>query len=98
MLFCETHDLVWEMISVSEKRVKNCIVKILRRWVISFNFTFPNVKKLKSVLQENLSVICHHKNVWVKSIRFLLCVKIIIYLYPNAPYVKTMDELGMSRS
>ena len=28
MLFCETHDLVWEIISVSEKRIKNCIVKI----------------------------------------------------------------------
>ena len=29
MLFCETHDLVWEMMSVSEKRMKNCIVKII---------------------------------------------------------------------
>ena len=29
MLFCETHDLVWEIISVSEKRMKNCIVKII---------------------------------------------------------------------
>ena len=28
MLFCENHDLVWEIISVSEKRMKNCIVKI----------------------------------------------------------------------
>ena len=48
MLFCETHDLVWEIIRVSEKRMKNCIVKITkiidnvfekkgRRWVISFN-------------------------------------------------------------
>ena len=27
--FCETHDLVWEIISVSEKRKKNCIVKII---------------------------------------------------------------------
>ena len=43
MLFCETHDLVWEIISVSEKRIKNSIVKIInnvfekwRRWVISF--------------------------------------------------------------
>ena len=41
MLFCDTHDLVWEIISVSEKRMKNCIVKIInnvfekwRRWVI----------------------------------------------------------------
>ena len=29
MLFWETHDLVWEIISVSEKRMKNCIVKII---------------------------------------------------------------------
>ena len=29
MLFCETHDLVWEIISVSEKRLKNCIVKTI---------------------------------------------------------------------
>ena len=29
MLFCETHDLVWEIISISEKRIKNCIVKII---------------------------------------------------------------------
>ena len=28
LLFCETRDLVWEIISVSEKRMKNCIVKI----------------------------------------------------------------------
>ena len=42
LLFCETHDLVWEVISVSEKRIKNCIVNIIdnvwkkwRRWVIS---------------------------------------------------------------
>ena len=28
MLFCYTHDLVWEIISVSETRMKNCIVKI----------------------------------------------------------------------
>ena len=25
--FCETHDLVWEIISVPEKRMTNCIVK-----------------------------------------------------------------------
>ena len=44
LLFCETHDLVLEIISVSEKRMKNCIVEIIdnvfekwRRWVISFN-------------------------------------------------------------
>ena len=29
MLFRETHDLVWEIISVSEKRMKNCTVKII---------------------------------------------------------------------
>ena len=29
MLFCEIHDLVWEIISVFEKRMKNCIVKII---------------------------------------------------------------------
>ena len=29
MLFCDTHDLVWEIISVSEKRMKNCIMKII---------------------------------------------------------------------
>ena len=29
MLFCETHDLIWEIISVSEKRMKNCIWKII---------------------------------------------------------------------
>ena len=29
LLFSETHDLVWEIISVSEKRIKNCIVKII---------------------------------------------------------------------
>ena len=29
MLFCETYDLVWDIISVSEKRMKNCIVKII---------------------------------------------------------------------
>ena len=29
LLSCETHDLVWEIISVSEKRMKNCIVKII---------------------------------------------------------------------
>ena len=44
LLFCEIHDLVWEIISVSEKKMKNCIVKIIdnvfekwRSWVISFN-------------------------------------------------------------
>ena len=43
LLFWETHDLVWEIISVSEKRMKNCIVKIIdnvfekwRKWFISF--------------------------------------------------------------
>ena len=29
MLFCETHDLVWEIIRVSEKRMKSCIVKFI---------------------------------------------------------------------
>ena len=29
LLFCETHYLVWEIISVSEKRMKNCVVKII---------------------------------------------------------------------
>ena len=29
MLFCETHDSVWEIINVSEKRTKNRIVKII---------------------------------------------------------------------
>ena len=29
MLFCETDDLVWEITSVSEKRMKNCIEKII---------------------------------------------------------------------
>ena len=29
ILFCETHDLVWEIISVSEKRMRNCVVKII---------------------------------------------------------------------
>ena len=29
MLFCENHDLVWKQISVSEKRMKNCIWKII---------------------------------------------------------------------
>ena len=29
MLFCDIHDLVPEIISVSEKRMKNCIVKII---------------------------------------------------------------------
>ena len=29
MLFCDTHDLVWGKISVSEKGMKNCIVKII---------------------------------------------------------------------
>ena len=29
LLFWETHDLVWEIISVSEKRMKNYIVKII---------------------------------------------------------------------
>ena len=29
LLFWETNDLVWEIISVSEKRMKNCIVKII---------------------------------------------------------------------
>ena len=29
LLFWETHDLVWEIISVSEKTMKNCIVKII---------------------------------------------------------------------
>ena len=28
MIFCETHDLVWEIISVSEEN-ENCIVKII---------------------------------------------------------------------
>ena len=27
MLFCETRDLVWEIISLFEKRMKKCIVK-----------------------------------------------------------------------
>ena len=43
LLFWETQDLVWEIISVSEKRMKNYIVKIIdnvfekwRRWFISF--------------------------------------------------------------
>ena len=29
MFFCETHDLVHEIISVSEKRMKKCNVKII---------------------------------------------------------------------
>ena len=29
LLFCETHDLVFEIMSVSEKRIKNCVVKII---------------------------------------------------------------------
>ena len=29
LLFWETHDLVWEINSISEKRMKNCIVKII---------------------------------------------------------------------
>ena len=29
MLFCKTHDLVWEIIIVSEKRMKNYVVKII---------------------------------------------------------------------
>ena len=29
LLFCKTNDLVWEITSVSEKRMKNCIVKII---------------------------------------------------------------------
>ena len=29
LLFCETHYLVWEIISVSERRMKNFIVKII---------------------------------------------------------------------
>ena len=29
LLFCEAHDLVWKIISLSEKRMKNCIVKII---------------------------------------------------------------------
>ena len=47
-VFCETHDLVWEIISVSEQRMKNCIVKIIdnvfekrQRWVISFKGSVP---------------------------------------------------------
>ena len=37
LLFWETHDLVWEKNSVSEKRMKNCIAtKKWRRWFISF--------------------------------------------------------------
>ena len=48
MLFCETHDwVVWEIISVSEKRMKTILWKLLtmfsrkkwRRWVISFKGT-----------------------------------------------------------
>ena len=39
MLFCETHDLVWEIISVSEKRMKNCIVKII-------NHVFEKITKV----------------------------------------------------
>ena len=31
MLFSEAHDLVWEIISVSERRMKNCIVKIINK-------------------------------------------------------------------
>ena len=27
--FCETHNLVFELISISEKRMTNCIVKII---------------------------------------------------------------------
>ena len=29
LLFCETHDLFCEIINVSEKQMKNCIVKIV---------------------------------------------------------------------
>ena len=29
LLFCKTHGLVWEITSVSEKRMENCIVKII---------------------------------------------------------------------
>ena len=32
MLFCDTHDLVWEIISVSEKRMKKCIVNIINNF------------------------------------------------------------------
>ena len=55
MLFCDTQDLIWEIISVSEKRMKNCIVKIInnvfekkwRRWVISFNRTKKKIHEQK---------------------------------------------------
>ena len=29
LLFCETHDLVFELISIFEKSMTNCIVKII---------------------------------------------------------------------
>ena len=49
LLFCETHDLVWEIISLSEKRMKNCTVKITDNvfekmkdgYFISFNLLRP---------------------------------------------------------
>ena len=54
MLFCENHDLVWEIISVSEKRTKNCIVKIINNafeknnvsglFPLTSNTIFKNVK------------------------------------------------------
>ena len=54
MLFCETHDLVWEIISVSEKRIKNCIVKIINNVfekmtkVGNYSFTNLTTPKLNS--------------------------------------------------
>ena len=57
MLFCDTHDLVWEIISVSEKRMKNCIVKIINN-VFEKNDEgglFPALTETKLSLDEKIA-------------------------------------------
>ena len=83
MLFCETLDLVWEIISVSEKRMKNsyCCLTIIeywhwyrkkwRRWAISFNRGEGRLAKKK---YKNTQI-QFTSNLQMRSLRFLDIVR-----------------------
>ena len=57
MLFCEIHDLVWEIVSASEKRMKNCIVKIIDN-VFEKN-QFYNTYIHTYIIHRNFARRCH---------------------------------------
>ena len=56
LLFCETHDLVREIVIVSEKRMKNCILKI-----IDSVFEKNDEGGLFSLITQTLFCMIYHK-------------------------------------